>query len=54
MLAKREAADSRAQYDPEWMQLRGLEPPHPCGHGDLNAARLPIPPQPRGLLKIAL
>jgi hypothetical protein len=28
------------------MRLRGLEPPRPYGHGDLNAGRLPIPPQP--------
>jgi hypothetical protein len=27
--------------------MRGLEPPRPYGHGDLNAARLPIPPHPR-------
>src|SRR4051812_5137563 len=29
------------------MRLRGLEPPRALAHGDLNAARLPIPPQPR-------
>ena len=29
------------------MRMRGLEPPRPEGHGDLNAARLPIPPHPR-------
>ena len=29
------------------MRLEGVEPPRPCGHGDLNAARLPVPPQPR-------
>ncbi len=29
------------------MRMRGLEPPRPYGHGDLNAARLPIPPHPR-------
>ena len=23
---------------------KGLEPPRPCGHMDLNHARLPIPP----------
>jgi ketosteroid isomerase-like protein len=27
--------------------MRGLEPPRGCPHGDLNAARLPIPPHPR-------
>ena len=31
------------------MRLRGLEPPRACAHGDLNAARLPIPPQPRNV-----
>ena len=28
------------------MRMRGLEPPRDCSHGDLNAARLPIPPHP--------
>src|SRR3954452_14300375 len=27
--------------------MRGLEPPRGCPHGDLNAARLPIPPHPQ-------
>ena len=27
--------------------MRGLEPPRPYGHTDLNRARLPIPPHPR-------
>ena len=26
------------------MPKKGLEPPRPCGHMDLNHARLPIPP----------
>jgi hypothetical protein len=30
------------------MRMRGLEPPRPFGHTDLNRARLPIPPHPRG------
>src|SRR3990170_6388094 len=30
------------------MRMRGLEPPRPYGHTDLNRARLPIPPHPRG------
>ena len=30
------------------MRMRGLEPPRPEGHTDLNRARLPIPPHPRG------
>lgn len=29
------------------VRLRGVEPPRPCDHKDLNLARLPIPPQPR-------
>ena len=29
------------------VRTRGLEPPQPCGHYDLNVARLPIPPCPR-------
>ena len=30
------------------MRMKGLEPPRPYGHTDLNRARLPIPPHPRG------
>ena len=30
------------------VRMRGLEPPRPEGHTDLNRARLPIPPHPRG------
>jgi hypothetical protein len=33
--------------------MRGLEPPRPYGHTDLNRARLPIPPHPRGLASLA-
>src|SRR5262245_26016174 len=29
------------------MRMRGLEPPRPERHTDLNRARLPIPPHPR-------
>ena len=29
------------------VRMRGLEPPRPEGHTDLNRARLPIPPHPR-------
>src|SRR5579863_8713604 len=29
------------------VRMRGLEPPRPYGHTDLNRARLPIPPHPR-------
>src|SRR6478736_580553 len=35
------------------MRMRGLEPPRPYGHTDLNRARLPIPPHPRGLTILA-
>jgi site-specific DNA recombinase len=30
----------------QMVRMRGLEPPRACTHGDLNAARLPIPPHP--------
>src|SRR5579859_3703513 len=30
------------------MRMRGLEPPRTYVHTDLNRARLPIPPHPRG------
>jgi hypothetical protein len=30
------------------MRMRGLEPPRAFAHTDLNRARLPIPPHPRG------
>ena len=36
------------------MRMRGLEPPRPYGHTDLNRARLPIPPHPRGRTILAL
>jgi hypothetical protein len=29
------------------MRAEGLEPPRPCGHEDLNLARMPIPPRPQ-------
>ena len=29
---------------PQKVLERGLEPPRPCGHKNLNLARLPIPP----------
>ena len=35
------------------MRMRGLEPPRPYGHTDLNRARLPIPPHPRGTVSVA-
>ena len=31
---------------------KGLEPPRPCGHMDLNHARLPIPPLRLGFANI--
>ena len=36
------------QWEPPYsaMRMRGLEPPRPYGHTDLNRARLPIPPHP--------
>jgi hypothetical protein len=39
----------RAPHPPDLaMRMRGLEPPRGCPHTDLNRARLPIPPHPRG------
>ena len=29
------------------VRTRGIEPPRPCGHMNLNHARLPIPPRAR-------
>ncbi len=56
--------DLRADGTPRWripslrtigrMRMRGLEPPRPYGHTDLNRARLPIPPHPRGRTILAL
>ena len=45
--------DARLRYDRgdaggPAMRMRGLEPPRGCPHTDLNRARLPIPPHPRG------
>ncbi len=48
--------DAAACLGPEWgreaagtpMRMRGLEPPRGFPHTDLNRARLPIPPHPRG------
>ena len=41
-------ADLRSCAELSRMRMRGLEPPRPYGHTDLNRARLPIPPHPRG------
>ena len=39
----------RSRKPPEMvMRMRGLEPPRAFAHTDLNRARLPIPPHPRG------
>ncbi len=35
------------------MRMRGLEPPRAFAHTDLNRARLPIPPHPRGAPMVA-
>src|SRR5882762_10247965 len=35
------------------VRMRGLEPPRPYGHTDLNRARLPIPPHPRARGSVA-
>src|SRR3954447_3788635 len=36
------------------MRLRGLEPPRGCPHGDLNAACIPISPQPLAAARVAI
>jgi hypothetical protein len=36
------------------MRMRGLEPPRGFPHTDLNRARLPIPPHPRGQMIVAV
>src|SRR3954468_4407581 len=36
------------------MRMRGLEPPRGFPHTDLNRARLPIPPHPRGGASVAV
>src|SRR3954454_6427642 len=36
------------------MRMRGLEPPRGFPHTDLNRARLPIPPHPRGRTSLAV
>ena len=33
----------------DFLRMTGLEPAHPCGHKDLNLARLPIPPHPHNI-----
>src|SRR5580765_503879 len=56
------ARDATAQADAQRMarrlrvRMRGLEPPRPIGHTDLNRARLPIPPHPlaRSVYRAAL
>jgi hypothetical protein len=35
------------------VRMRGLEPPRAFAHTDLNRARLPIPPHPRGTTSLA-
>jgi hypothetical protein len=43
------AWDTMGHGSPESaMRMRGLEPPRAFAHTDLNRARLPIPPHPRG------
>ena len=33
------------------VRARGLEPPQPCDHKNLNLTRLPIPPSPHPVLR---
>ena len=46
--ARTSASRSRRPRSSSCMRMRGLEPPRPERHTDLNRARLPIPPHPRG------
>ena len=46
--ASNRATKKHALVDLFAMRMRGLEPPRGCPHTDLNRARLPIPPHPRG------
>src|SRR6202007_1553583 len=41
---KLSATGGRIPSSEELVPERGLEPPRPCDHCDLNAARLPVPP----------
>src|SRR4051794_1672687 len=44
---RRLGADQAPTRTKPVVRMRGLEPPRPYGHTDLNRARLPIPPHPR-------
>ena len=46
-LSRPEHVEGRPRRAPFHMRMRGLEPPRPERHTDLNRARLPIPPHPR-------
>src|SRR6185369_16922701 len=39
------------RYKEGLVPKKGLEPPRPCGHMDLNHARLPVPPLRHDLLQ---
>src|SRR2546421_354742 len=47
------AAATRMSFRAVRVRMRGLEPPRPEGHTDLNRARLPIPPHPRAWDSVA-
>ena len=48
-LRREQPAGARWRGSGVWsMRARGFEPPRPLGHRDLNPARLPVPPRPRG------
>ncbi len=51
--SSRSRSAARPTPVPLGMRLRGLEPPRGFPHTDLNRARLPISPQPRGGWKVA-
>jgi hypothetical protein len=45
---------ARAVHELVIMRMKGLEPSRGYPHTDLNRARLPIPPHPRGSRSVAL
>src|SRR3954467_14048320 len=55
-LRPREASRLGTEWAPKRlgmaMRMRGLEPPRPFGHTDLNRARLPIPPHPHAAARL--
>ena len=49
--AKKEKTEPRGSVFSFLVRARGLEPPQPCDHKNLNLTRLPIPPSPHPVLR---